>query len=263
MSDRDQSSSPLRIALAQISASSDPDVNLTEVKARISEASTAGAKLVVFPEATMACFGTKLAPIAEPLDGRFASEIRAAAQQAELIAVVGMFTPADDGRVHNTLLITGPGVETHYDKVHLFDAFNGRESETVAPGGSVPVIDALGTRIGFSTCYDLRFADQFTELGRRGAKLIVVPASWADGPGKYEQWDVVTRARAMDAQALLAACDQAWVQPRGSAALGIGHSRVADPYGHLVDSLDADQGMLIVDLDMSKVDAARKQLPIL
>lgn len=44
-----------------------------------------------------------------------------------------MFTPAGDGRVHNTLLATGPGVDTHYNKIHLYDAFGFRESATVAP----------------------------------------------------------------------------------------------------------------------------------
>ena len=32
-----------------------------------------------------------------------------------------MFTPAEDGRVHNTLLVTGPDVEDRYDKIHVFD----------------------------------------------------------------------------------------------------------------------------------------------
>ena len=101
------------------------------------------------------------------------------------------------------------------------------------------------------------------EARRRGAQLVVVPASWADGPGKFEQWDVLTRARAMDSQAFLAACDQAWTPPQGAIALGIGHSRVANPYGKLVGALDGDAGMLIVDIDLTTVDEARRQLPIL
>lgn len=42
--------------------------------------------------------------------------------------------PAADGRVTNTLIAAGPGVDTHYDKIHLYDAFGFRESQTVAPG---------------------------------------------------------------------------------------------------------------------------------
>lgn len=298
-----ESGERLRIALAQLSAGLDPAENLTVITEQIAAAGEAGAALVVFPEAAMACFAATLAEVAQPLDGPFASGVRAAAAAAGVIAVVGMFTPASgsetadvsldrsaemvapasgtgvlgapedelgeavapapDSRVHNTLLITGPGIETHYDKVHLYDAYGSQESATVAPGKSLVTIDVLGTRIGFATCYDLRFPDQFTELGRRGAQLVVVPASWADGPGKFEQWDVLTRARAMDSQAFLAACDQAWTPPQGAIALGIGHSRVVDPYGKLVGALNGDAGMLIVDIDLTTVDEARRQLPIL
>ncbi len=45
-----------------------------------------------------------------------------------------MFVPASgDGRVTNTLIATGPGVDAHYDKIHLYDAFGFAESRTVAP----------------------------------------------------------------------------------------------------------------------------------
>lgn len=253
----------LRLALVQLSSGSDPVENLAVVSEKIAEAAERGAQLVVFPEATMACYGSNLSELAEPLDGPFASGVRAAAVASEVIAVVGIFTPAPIDRVRNTLLITGPHVEASYDKIHLFDAFGARESDTVVAGDSLVTIDALGTRIGFATCYDLRFADQFIELGRRDARLVVVPASWGAGPGKDEQWNVLTRARAMDAQAYLAACDQAWTPPRGSDPLGIGLSRVTDPYGHLVAELDSRPGLLIVDIDLARVADARKRVPIL
>ena len=56
-----------------------------------------------------------------------------------------MFTPADDGRVRNTLRVVGPGVDTSYDKIHLFDAFGFAESDTVAPGAEPLVVDLAGT----------------------------------------------------------------------------------------------------------------------
>ena len=38
------------------------------------------------------------------------------------------------GRVTNTLIATGPGVDTHYDKIHLYDAFGFTESDTDRAG---------------------------------------------------------------------------------------------------------------------------------
>ncbi|MFK4189922.1 nitrilase-related carbon-nitrogen hydrolase, partial [Streptomyces sparsogenes] len=102
----------MRIALSQITTGPEPERNLAVLREQAGRAARAGARLVVFPEATMACFGTPLAPLAEPLDGPWAGGVRQIAEEAGLVVVAGMFTPAPDGRVTNTLLATGPGVET-------------------------------------------------------------------------------------------------------------------------------------------------------
>ena len=122
----------MQIALAQIASTEEPERNLELLAERVRAAAAAGARLVVFPEATMCCFGVKLGPVAEPLDGPWATRVREVAAAAGVTVVVGMFTPAPDGRVHNTLLATGGGVEAGYDKIHLFDAFGFAESDTVA-----------------------------------------------------------------------------------------------------------------------------------
>ena len=51
-----ESGERLRIALAQLSAGLDPAENLTAIAEQIAAAGEAGAALVVFPEAAMACF---------------------------------------------------------------------------------------------------------------------------------------------------------------------------------------------------------------
>ena len=115
-------------------AAQNPTANLALVEDYTRRAADAGARLVLFPEATMCRFGVPLAPIAEPLDGPWASGVRAIAERAGIVVVAGMFCPSDDGRVTNTLIATGPGVDAHYDKIHLYDAFGFTESRTVAPG---------------------------------------------------------------------------------------------------------------------------------
>ena len=99
----------MRIALAQISSTPDPEANLAEVERRTREAADSGARLVLFPEATMCCFGVKLGPVAQPLDGPWATRVREVAAGAGVTVVAGMFTPSGDGRVRNTLLATGAG----------------------------------------------------------------------------------------------------------------------------------------------------------
>ena len=66
----------MRIALAQILSGTDPAANLQLVRDYTGQAADAGAKLVVFPEATMCRFGVPLRPIAEPVDGPWADGVR-------------------------------------------------------------------------------------------------------------------------------------------------------------------------------------------
>ena len=164
----------MRVAVAQILSGTDPTDNLQLVRDYTGRAAEAGASLVVFPEATMCRFGVPLAPIAEPVDGPWADGVRAIAADAGITVVAGMFTPADDGRVANTLLAAGPGTpnqpDTHYDKIHLYDAFGFTESRTVAPGREPVVITVDGVEVGLTTCYDIRFPELFTTLARRGAQ---------------------------------------------------------------------------------------------
>ena len=120
-----------------------------------------------------------------------------------------------------------------------------------------------GVTFGVSTCFDLRFAAQFTELGRRGAQVLLVPASWGEGPGKAEQWDLLVRARATDAQAWLLACDQAWTPPAGADPLGIGRSACVDPLGVIRAALPAGPGVLVCDVDPSLASDVRSRVPIL
>ncbi len=257
----------MRVAAAQLRSTTDVAANLALVEDAIAAAGAAGARLVVAPEASMHSFAAPIRSAAEPLDGPFATRVRAAARRAGVVAIVGMFEPAPDGRTYNTLLVTGEGddgpIEAAYRKIHLFDAFGSRESDTVAPGDALVTFDLAGLRIGLATCYDVRFAEQFVDLGMHGAQLVCLPASWGDGPGKAEQWDLLTRARATDAQAWLLAAGQAWQPPIGKAPLGIGRSVLVDPLGTVRARLATEPGLLLADVDAADVDAARAVVPTL
>ncbi|MFD8385476.1 carbon-nitrogen hydrolase family protein [Streptomyces sp. NPDC059679] len=258
----------MRIALSQLTTGPEPRRNLAALREQAHRAAEAGARLVVFPEAAMACFGTRLGPLAEPLDGPWATEVRQFAKGAGLVVVAGMFTPAPDGRVTNTLLVTGPGVETSYDKIHLYDAFGFTESRTVAPGSKVVTFDLDGLRIGLATCYDVRFPELFRAHADAGAHLSLLPASWGAGPGKREQWELLIRARALDATVWLAAAGQAdpaatGLAPATSAPTGIGHSALIGPDGTVRERLGAGPGLLVGDVDPDEVAAVRRSVSVL
>jgi predicted amidohydrolase len=257
----------MRVALAQILATDDPAANLEIVADHTALAAQQGATVVVFPEATMCRFGVPLKPIAEPLDGPWATRVREIAEQHGVLVVAGMFTPTDDGRVTNTLLVTGRGVDTAYDKIHLYDAFGFAESDTVAPGGKPTTVTVDGTTLGLATCYDIRFPELFRALADQGATVTLLPASWGAGPGKVEQWQLLVRARALDATTFVLAVDQADPASHGvdagKAPRGVGHSLAASPFGVTLDELGAEPGLLVVDVDPEQIPDVRATLPVL
>ena len=258
----------MRIAIAQILSSSDPAENLETVREYATGAKEQRADLVVFPEATMCAFGHSLATIAEPLDGPWATEVRRIAQELGLVVVAGMFTPGQGGRVRNTLLVCGPGADTHYDKVHLFDAFGYAESETVDPGESPVTFGLDGTTIGLATCYDVRFPALFTANANSGAQVNIVCASWGAGEGKADQWDLVTRARAVDSTTFLVAVGQAnpasvGQATTGTAPTGIGRSALISPLGTVLHALGEKPELVVLDFDPAQVDEVRAKLPVL
>lgn len=272
------SSGSMRVGAAQIVTGKDPNANLELVREWTQRAANARVQVVVFPEAVQRQFGHNLTSIAEPTDGEWANEVRRIAEAAGVVVVVGMFTngtPNDEGRarVKNTALAVGVDsqgnrIDTSYDKIHLYDAFGFKESDTVAPGSAPVRFDVDGVRFGLATCYDVRFPQLFTAHARAGASATLLPASWGAGPGKVEQWQLLTRARALDSTQYLVASGQGLpsaaehAAPEG-APTGVGYSAIISPKGTvLAEAGDAPQ-LLVAELDLDTVAEVRQNLPVL
>jgi deaminated glutathione amidase len=257
----------MRVALGQLPISSDPQINLGRVGAAAAAAAAAGAQLVVFPEGTQARFSADLRAVAEPLDGPFCRGIAAAAQAARLAIVAGMFEPAPDGRVYNTTV----GFDHHgelvaaYRKIHLFDALGHRESDAVAPGDNVCIATLAGLRVGFMTCYDVRFPELARALAVGGAELIVLPAAWAAGTFKEEHWVTLVRARAIENTVWVAAAGQVPdpAEAPTRAPTGIGRSLLVDPMGAVRIDLGLAEEIGVGDVDSAYTDRVRATLPSL
>ena len=201
-------------------------------------------------------FGPGLRRVAEPLDGPVGHPADRARPGP----------PGDRGRRHVHPGRRGPGAQhpgrrraghgtAHYDKIHLFDAFGFAESDTVAAGDDPVVIDVAGVPVGLTTCYDVRFPGLYTRLAEQGASVICVAASWAAGPGKVDQWQLLTRARALDSTTFVLAAGQAdpatvGLEPLPGAPAGVGHSAAISPRGEVLAELGAEPGLLVVDLDL-------------
>jgi predicted amidohydrolase len=257
----------MRVALCQLPVSPDPGVNLGRVRDALSDAAARGADLAVFPEATLARFGSDLRAVAEPLDGPFGAGLAQAARANGVALVAGVFEPAPGGRVYNTAVAydaTGARVAA-YRKIHLFDALGERESAVVAPGDEPVVADLAGVRVGIMTCYDVRFPELARALAVQGAELIVIPAAWAAGLFKEEHWVTLVRARAIENTVWVAAAGQVpdHSAPPTRAPTGVGRSMMADPMGTVRADLGPFPGIAVADLDSALTKQVRATIPSL
>src|SRR6266487_6710848 len=257
----------MRVALCQLPISSDPSVNLGRVKAAVAEAAGQGAGLAVFPEATLARFGTDLRAVAETLEGPFCRGLSMTAREHGVGVVAGVFEPASGGRVYNTVVgydATG-ALLAAYRKIHLYDALGQRESELVKPGSDPVIFDLGGLRIGILTCYDVRFPELARALAVGGAQLLVVPAAWAAGLFKEEHWVTLVRARAIENTMWVAAvCQVPDPDERPTkAATGIGRSMLVDPLGVVRADLGPAAGVTVAEVDTSLIATVRATLPSL
>ena len=254
----------MRISLAQIDAGTDKSRNLGLVASGARAAADAGASVVAFPEFTMyekKVVDATFSGAAEPLDGPFVDELRSLAVALDIVIVAGVVEEnPQDARPFNTLVAIGPGGDllARYRKIHLFDSFGFRESDSISPADSLDAVTFVtqGMTFGLMTCYDLRFPELGRELADAGAQVVLGCSSWVPGEGKIDQWQTLARARAIENAYYFAAVSQ--LPP-----VSIGSSLVVDPMGVVVGSLGPDAGILTVDVTASTVAAARERNPAL
>ncbi|MCG5214094.1 carbon-nitrogen hydrolase family protein [Streptosporangium sp. KLBMP 9127] len=251
------------LALCQIPVSVDPEVNLERAVRAIAEAAAGGAKLAIFPEATLTRFGKRIVELAQPLGGPFVTGLAEAAAAHGIAVIAGVFEP-NAGRVHNTAVAIDESgeIKAAYRKIHLYNSFGARESDLVAPGDSATVVELAGLRVGLITCYDVRFPELARDLVDQGAELFAVIAAWGSGPMKEDHWITLVRARAIENTMWTAAVGQA-PSAESKDGFGVGRSMLVDPLGVVRCDMGPLAGVRTCTVDAAATAEIRATLPCL
>lgn len=255
------------VAAAQFAAGRDVDNNLLRIESLVARAAASAARLVVLPEASMYAWDAsaqELASAASALETTFREGLTKIARRHGVVLVAGAFALGEgDSRPYNRLLVVGrDGSDATYDKVHLYDAFDYRESERVRPGPVCPdgselvTIDVDGFTVGLLNCYDLRFPEQARRLVERGADLLVVSSAWVAGPRKELHWELLLRARAVENTCYVLASSQ---PPPTS----VGLSMAVDPMGLVMNTCVEDEGVITASLSSQHLNEVRRVVPCL
>lgn len=171
----------------------------------------------------------------------------------------GSFIEKEGESYYNTsLLIDKEGqVLGSYRKVHLF-GFQSKEQEVLTPGRNVSAIKTEFGTVGLSTCYDLRFPEQFRSLVDKETKMFLVASAWP--LQRLSHWRLFNQVRALENQCFLISCNCAGEQ-KGT-VLG-GHSMVVGPSGDIINEADEKGQILYTEIDLSEVERYRGSFPSL
>ncbi|MFC7069133.1 carbon-nitrogen family hydrolase [Halobaculum lipolyticum] len=264
----------MKLALAQIDVrAADRDGNVERALDAIARAAADGADLVALPELwNVGYFAFEAYERrAEPLTGPTLTRLREAAREHDVAllagsivedlaesAAAGEAVPDDDGLANTAVLFDADGERLAvYRKHHLF-GYESAETRLLTPGEALPVVDLLGFRVAVTTCYDLRFPEQFRALADDGADLVLVPSAWPYP--RVEHWRTLPRARAIENLSYVAAVN-------GSGSFEgtdlLGRSTVYDPWGTTVASAGDDPALVEARVDPERVAAVREEFPAL
>ena len=275
-------SSTLRIALCQIlCGTGDKAADTARALAAVAEAATVGrAQLITLPECWNSPYATSsFAAYAEPVPGGPTCAALSAAAREHGIFLVGGSIPercAATGALYNTALAFGPdgALLARHRKMHLFDidipgrqVFRESDVLTAGPGapgapGAPPPLALFDTpwgAVGLGVCYDLRFPYLSLLLRQAGARLLVFPGAFNPTTGPAH-WELLLRARALDAQAYVAGASPA--RAGGAGYQAYGHSTVVGPWGDVQATTSEGEATVYADLDMARLDSVRAQIPI-
>ena len=258
----------MRTALIQMKVGPDKTDNVARAIQALHRAAEAGTELAILPEMfccpyTNASFRANAETVGEGVYTAMAE----AARETGLWVVAGSIPEREGDRIYNTAFVfdsQGRQVAFHR-KVHLFDIDvpGGQrffESKSLTAGDRATVFDTPFGRLGLCICFDIRFPELSRKMALDGAQAIIAPAAFnmTTGPA---HWELVFRQRAVDNQ--LFTIGVAPARDEGGPYISYGNSIVCSPWGEVLARAGAEEALVLAELDFTRNDAIRVQLPLL
>lgn len=252
----------VRVALVQLDVSSDEPVAQRVTRTlRLVDDAAKECDLLVLPELWhVGAFDIAAArEHAQPIDGPLVEALSGLARERGIWLHGGSFTEVAGDEHFNTSVLFAPdgALAAAYRKVHLF-GFDGGETTLMSGGDELFVVETPLGPTGLATCYDLRFPELFRALVEGGATTFLLTSGWPTP--RIEHWNVLTRARAIENQAWVIACNEVGQQPGITLA---GRSVVVDPLGEVIAQAGDGPEVLYVDVEPGAAEAWRREFPVL
>jgi len=257
----------LTVAAVSANFTRDLEQNFAVIEQMLDDARAAGARLVVFPEASIGGYLSSLGnhgdtarttsrslPPAIRLDGPEIRRVQALA--GDTVVVIGFCELAADGqtRFNAAVCLDGGHVYGSYRKVHQPLG----EAMSYAAGSEYRAFDTPVGRIGLQICYDKAFPEAARVLALDGAEIVASVSAWPaartataenlqDDRWTY-RFNLFDCARALDNQVF-------WIASNQSGTFGslryVGNSKVVDPGGNVLATTLLGAGLAVAEIDVA------------
>lgn len=257
----------IKVAMIQMCASGSKEENLATIQQMVKKAveGTKALDLVCLPECCYVIPTPESSPkLAEKIPGPFTEAIARLAKTYGVNISAGSYAEkAKEGKIYNTSLFFNREGKMigEYRKMHLMDAMNYKESDSVSPGKAVAVFDTDMAKVGVMVCYDLRFPELPRTMVLKGAEIIIVPAAFPSGqplPPRTDHWDVLVRSTALLNLVYVVATNQ-FGYHQGQNYFG--RSSIVDPWGTRVVQASGRQEVVYGTIDLEYQKSVRASLP--
>ena len=282
---------PFTVGLIQDGVDGDAATTLRNTVAKVREAASRGAQIILLKELFNAPYFCKVTDaerfdLAEPIPGPTVEAMQSLARELAVVIVVPIFERRGPGLYHNSAAVVDAdgallGV---YRKMHIPDDPLYHEKYYFTPGeiyqhdeakppSAFRVFKTRYATIGVLICWDQWYPEAARITALMGAQILLYPTAIGWHPKEKEEWGVAQadawrtaqRAHAIANGIYVAAANRVGLEPEpGTDGIEFfGHSFVSDPFGRLIAEAGTTPEILIAKCDPKQIEYTRRNWPFL
>lgn len=234
--------------------------NLSLVEEHVRRLSALGVDLACFPEMNLTGYShaREIIDLAQTPTGHAVQQLQAIADAYSMAIFAGLpiWIYSRERPCISQVFCAPDGTHIVYHKAHLRRS----EQEVFSAGNEMGLASWRSVIFGLQLCLDSHFPELSLAQASQGAQVLLMSfASPMDTPETLRaRWLRFLPARAYDSGCFVLVCNQAGESPDGKRFAGI--ALAFNPDGEIIgEYCSASPGEVVVDLDLSLVQSARKR----
>ncbi len=213
--------------------------------------------VLIFPELSLTGFTMNTKEFGEEIDGISTLYFMKLAERIKTNIICGVIEK-DGKEFFNSLIHFDEHglLKARYRKIHPFSLAD--ENKYYSASNELVVTEIGHKRIGLTICYDLRFPELYRLYSKRNVDVLINIANWPTP--RIEHWKTLLKARAIENQCFMIGVNRTGSDPMHTYN---GCSGVYNPLGKELLSVENEEGVFAVEININEVNETRESLPFL